>query len=194
MQEAFMEEVTRVEDLVVRARMMKASQRRDDAGATTGAQPPEPSFLVTARASFDLSVAADRDKQLALLVERAVDVAGTILAVLAQQDAHLIDLCRNALQTVRGCPTSCLRLMLQTSEHGVDDDDVRVQVIDRTGRPEGLAGRMVKRREPVVRSLLAHVPVLMHRLQQRHQQLQLSPSPTRRARAEPDNVILNTTQ
>jgi hypothetical protein len=42
-----------------------------------------------------------------------------------------------------------------------------VQVLDRMARPEGLAGLMAKRREPVVKSLLTHIPILMRHLQQR---------------------------
>jgi hypothetical protein len=42
-----------------------------------------------------------------------------------------------------------------------------MQVLDRMVRPEGLAGLMAKRREPVVKSLLTHIPILMHHLQQR---------------------------
>ena len=44
-----------------------------------------------------------------------------------------------------------------------------VQVLDRMGRPEGLAGMMAKRREPVVKSLLTHIPLLMQQLQQRRE-------------------------
>jgi hypothetical protein len=51
---------------------------------------------------------------------------------------------------------------------------LHVQVLDRMGRPEGLAGLMAKRREPVVKSLLTHIPILMHHLQQRRQQRLLS--------------------
>lgn len=119
MQRAFNEEVKRVEGLV---HAQSPASQREPLPARS-----EPSFLVTTRATFDLSVASDRvqephtpcartfthartqwwnavrhlqDKMLALLVGRAVDAA---VAVLAVPESELdLDQCHSALQQVCG--------------------------------------------------------------------------------------------